>query len=219
MLAMAGAAVRLTSCIFVENQHGEEIWMDRWVIPGIMLMSAIGTLASAIAAWRSAYFSSQSSRTAADAARTAADATETGLILRFVTQYASNEMLADLRKLRAWFDSHGGSTFATTWREKLEQGDKEALEVDSARRRVSHFFCAIIDLQKAGLLSDRVKKVVSGFDGFDLVHRVVEPLEEALNPAYNKEYFDKLRELRPQRALGHHAAPKRQRDDQKGRAR
>jgi hypothetical protein len=69
------------------------------------------------------------------------------------------------------------------------------------------------------LIADRVKKVVSGFDGFDLVHRVVEPLEEALNPAYSKEYFDKLRELRPQRALGHHAAPKRQRDDQKRRAR
>jgi hypothetical protein len=29
-----------------------------------------------------------------------------------------------------------------------------------------------------------------------------EPLEEALNLAYNKEYFDKLRELRSQRALG-----------------
>jgi hypothetical protein len=176
--------------------------MDR-ATPWIMLASAIGTLASAIAAWHSAYFSSQSSKTAADAA-------EAGLLLRFVAQYASDEMFADLRKLRLWADSHAGSTFAATWREQVEQGNKEAIEVDSARRRVSHFFCAIVDLQDAGLLSDRLKKVVIGFDGFDLHHSVVEPLERALNPAYNKEYFDKLRELRPQRVQGQHAAPKPQ---------
>jgi len=185
------------------------------VIPWIMAVSAFGTLASAIAAACSARFSSRSSRAAADAVETAANTAETGLILRFRDQYASNEMFAALRKLREWYDLHGGSKLAETWREKFEQRDQLALEVDSARRRVSSFFGVIIDLQDVGLLSDRLKRVLTDFDGFDLLYNVAEPLERELNPKYDQRRFDELRKLRPPKVLGQHAAPSPPRPEQR----
>src|SRR5262249_4606451 len=99
--------------------------MNATAIPWIML-------AAAVAAAVSAYFSWRSSRTAANVAATT-------LILKFRDQYASDEMLIDLRNLRAWYDRHGSSKFAKTWQENLERNDREALIVDGSRRRVASF--------------------------------------------------------------------------------
>ena len=129
--------------------------MDSTAIPWIMLASVGVAAISAIAAMISACFSSRSSRTAADAAATT-------LILKFRDQCATNEMLIDLRNLRAWYDKHG-SKFAETWRDKLKQNDKEALIVDASRRRVSNFFSSIIDLHDTGLVPRRTKKAVNRF--------------------------------------------------------
>src|SRR5262249_33874912 len=120
----------------------------------------------------------------------------TTLILKFRDQYATNEMLIDLRKLREWQDKHGPN-FAATWRDKFRQNDEEALIVDASRRRVSHFFSSIVDLRDAGLVPKRTEKLLTDFDGLDLLYSVVEPLERELNPGYDKTRFDKLRELRP----------------------
>jgi hypothetical protein len=129
--------------------------MDSTATPWIMLASVGVAAISAIAAMISACFSSRSSRTAADAAATT-------LILKFRDQCATNEMLIDLRNLRAWYDKHG-SKFAETWRDKLKQNDKEALIVDASRRRVSNFFSSIIDLHDTGLVPRRTKKAVNRF--------------------------------------------------------
>lgn len=170
--------------------------MNSTAIPWIMLASVGVAACSAIAAAFSACFSSRSSRTAADAAATAADAAATTLILKFRDQYATREMLFDLRNLRAWHDKHGSKS-PETWREKLRQNDEEALIVDAARRRVTNFFSNIIDLHDTGLVPKRIEKLLTDFSGFDLLYSVVEPLERAFSPDYDKTRFDKLRELRP----------------------
>ena len=163
--------------------------MGQDVIPGIMLASVGVTAVSAIAAAVSACFSWRSSRTAAAAAAST-------LILKFRDQYATNVMLFDLRNIRAW-QHKNGSGFAETWGEKLKQNDQEALIVDGSRRRVSSFFFSIIDLHDTGLVPKRIEKLLTDFDGFDLLYTVVEPLEQVNNPDYDKGRFDKLRKLRP----------------------
>jgi hypothetical protein len=165
--------------------------MASTAIPWIMLASVVVALFSAIAAAISARFSWRSSQTAADVAATT-------LILKFRDQYAATEMLIDLRNLCAWHDKHG-SRFAETWQEKLRQNDEKALIVDASRRRVSSFFSNIIDLHDTGLVPKRTEKLLTDFDGFDLLYSVVEPLERALNPEYDKRRFDNLRKLRPPR--------------------
>ena len=152
------------------------------------MASAIAAAISAIAAACSACFSWRSSRTAADAAATA-------LILKIRDRYASNEMFVDLRNLRAWQDKHG-SQFAETWRQQLKN-DNEAQIVDASRRRVTSFFSNIIDLHDTGLIPKRIEKLLTDFAGFDLLYTIVEPLERAFSPDYDKPRFDKLRALRP----------------------
>jgi hypothetical protein len=177
--------------------------MGSTAIPWIMLASVVVAACSAVAAAFSAWFSRRSSLTAADAAKTAADAAKTAadaaattLILKFHDQYATREMFFDLRNLRAWHDKHGSQS-ADKWREKLSQNDKEARIVDDARRRVTSFFSNIIDLHDTGLVPKRIEKLLTDFAGFDLLYSVVEPLERALSPDYDKARFDKLRKLRP----------------------
>jgi hypothetical protein len=176
--------------------------MDSTAIPSIMFASVVVAACSAIAAAVSAFFSWRS--TAADAARTAADTAATSLVLKFRDQYASTEMLFDLRNLRAWHDKYGSQS-AQTWQQKLAQSDDEALIVDEARRRVTNFFSNIIDLHDRGLIPARIENLLTDFAGFDLLFTVVEPLERAFSPQYDKARFDKLRKLKPSGAAPQYA--------------
>jgi hypothetical protein len=180
-----GMLVLMVIC--AARMAGGAAFMDR-AIPWIMLASAVAATGSAIAAAFSACFSSRSSRTAADIAAA-------NLILKIRDHYASNEMFIDLRNLRAWHDKYG-SQFAETWRRKLKN-DEEAQIVDASRRRVTSFFSNIIDLHDTGLVPKRIEKLLTDFAGFDLLYTIVEPLERALSPDYDKPRFDKLRVLRP----------------------
>ena len=136
--------------------------MGQTAIPWIMAVAAAGAaVGSAVAAGFSAWFSFRSSRTATDVA-------VTNLVLKFREQYASDTMLDDLRNLRAWKDKHGPQ-FAETWAVMLSRGDEEARVVDRARRHVSSFFGAIIDLHDTGLVPKRIKKLLTDFEGFDVL--------------------------------------------------
>jgi hypothetical protein len=170
--------------------------MGSTAIPWIMLVSAIAAAISAFFSGRSSRTAAAAATTAAAAATTAADTAATTLILRFRDQYATREMFFDLRNLRAWHDEHGSKS-AETWKEKLKQNDKKAQIVDDARRRVTNFFSNIIDLHDTGLVPKRIERLLTDFAGFDLLYSVVEPLERALSPDYDKARFDKLRKLRP----------------------
>jgi hypothetical protein len=168
--------------------------MDWTAIPWTKVVPFGAAVLSAIAAAVSAVFSWRSSQRAADTAATA-------LILKFRDQYATNEMVVDLRNLRAWHDKYD-SQFAETWRQRLQQDDPdpEALIVDRSRRRVTSFFSNIAYLHSADLVPKGAKKLLIDFAGLDVFFNEVELLERALSSDYDKAPFESLRNLRPSRA-------------------
>lgn len=148
------------------------------------LWIAAGTGVAAVAAVFSAWFSRRSSE---DAAKTA----QATLFLSLQRQYASDEMLEDLRKLRSWREQQGPD-FASQWQEQWET-NPETRAINESRRRVSHFFGAIADLYRAGLLSEPLSRALTPRDSAVLFD-VVEPLER-LNANYNRAQFKTLRKL------------------------
>jgi len=147
-------------------------------IPWIMLASVGVACVSAYFSWRSS--------------EVAANGSQATLYLKFQEQYASGQMLQDLRNLRSWREKYGPD-FASRWAKQYEQNNPEALAVNESRRRVSHFYGAIADLYRNGLLSE--PRLLTNFQGIDLWFEVVEPLEKALNPDYDKSQFDALYSL------------------------
>jgi hypothetical protein len=146
---------------------------------------AAGASVAAVAAVFSAWFSRRSSR---DAAKTA----QATLFLSLQRQYASDEMLEDLRKLRSWREEQGAD-FAIKWAEQWET-NPEARAVNESRRRVSHFFGAIADLYRVGLLSEPLARALTPRDSA-ILFEVVEPLERQLNSNYHRAHFKTLRRL------------------------
>jgi len=147
-------------------------------IPWIMAASVGVACISAIFSWRSS--------------QVAANTAQATLYLKFQEQYASDEMRQDLRNLTSWRELHRGE-FVSTWVKLYQQNDNKALAVDRSRRRVSHFFGAIADLYNERLLSeDLTGRLATRFQGIELWFEVVEPLEKALNPDYDKSQFDTL---------------------------
>jgi hypothetical protein len=146
---------------------------------------AAGTCVAAVAAVFSAWFSRRSSH---DAAKTA----QATLFLSLQRQYASDEMLEDLRKLRSWREEQGPD-FASKWEEQRET-NPATRGVNESRRRVSHFFGAIADLYRAGLLSEPLARALTPRDSA-ILFEVVEPLERQLNANYNRAHFKTLRRL------------------------
>jgi hypothetical protein len=146
---------------------------------------AAGTCVAAIAAVFSAGFSRRSSQ---DAAKTA----QATLFLSLQRQYAGDEMLEDLRKLRSWREEQGAD-FVSKWEEQWET-NPETRSVNESRRRVLHFFGAIADLYRVGLLSEPLARALTPRDSA-ILFEIVEPLEKQLNPNYNRAHFKTLRSL------------------------
>lgn len=119
---------------------------------------------------------------------------EAQLVIRFLDQYSEWRMLESLRILRNW-KAENGTEFADEWRKALEASDDEAIEVDKARRHVSHYFYKALRLYEAGYVGSDFLKEVGKVDGINIYYDIVEELEYALNPAYGSSTFEKLRRL------------------------
>lgn len=143
-------------------------------------VSALGAFGAAIGALLSA--------------RSTLSATEAQLFSRFMEEYSAPQMLTALRKLRNWEAKHG-TKFEEEYRKGLEKGDPNAHEVDQARRHVKFYFLKALRLYEARLVKQRFLKEVAAVDGINILYDIVEPLEYALNPAYNKSKFDQLRKI------------------------
>lgn len=143
-------------------------------------VTALGAVVAAIGAWKSA--------------RATQKAAEGQLISAFLNEYGTPEMLRYLRQLRNWESKHGHE-FEEKWRKALEAADNEALEVDQARRYVKSYFLKALRLYESRYVTKRFLKQVASVDGINIMYDIVEPLEYSLNPVYEKERFDKLRNL------------------------
>ena len=143
-------------------------------------VSALGALGAALASW----WSAKETRRAA----------EGQLLSSLYDDYGNPEMLQSLRILRSWKASTG-SEFEIAWKKRLDGGDQEAHEVDRARRQVKFYFLRALRLYESGYVSKRFLQEVCAVDGINILYDIVEPLEFALNPAFDKSKFDTLQKL------------------------
>lgn len=121
------------------------------------------------------------------------------LVNDFLKQYSDKSMLEALRVLDTW-QKEQGIDFDEKWIQLLRQGDSKALEVDVARRKVSHYFQNALSLYEKGYASARFMEIICGHSGIDIFYKIVEPLERAQDREYDKKPFAKLRQICP--ALG-----------------
>ncbi|MBL7126236.1 MAG: hypothetical protein ISS58_03365 [Dehalococcoidales bacterium] len=158
-----------------------------WIIQGVI---ALITLVAAIAAWRAANAAKQS---AAESHRTAVSQ----VIAQVTNNYASNEMLHGMMRLRSWKDKYGDN-FASEFYSKLNNKEEEAIILNEDRRRFSHHMNQIRLLFKRGVLEeDDVRELATcgKFSQVGFLLEVVKPLEEVINPDCDHslfEFFDNL---------------------------
>jgi len=146
----------------------------------IATISALGAVGAAIGAFWSA-----------NATRKAAEAR---LLLSFLESYSDPEMLQALRELRQW-RADKAEDFAKKWRAAMDALDTSAQVVDRARRKVKGYFFHALRLYEAGYTSEHFLREVASVDGVNILYDIVEPLERALNPEYDKERFQRIRDL------------------------
>ena len=156
----------------------------------VLILTAITAIAaafSAIGAWLSARATKLTS--------------EAQLFSRFMEEYGAYEMVTALRNLRNW-KAENGDEFEEKWRKALDNSESQAHEVDKSRRLVKFYFLKALRLYTSGFVSKKFLKQVISVDGINILFEIVEPLEYALNPAYNKSNFKKLKTLCKSKGTG-----------------
>lgn len=117
------------------------------------------------------------------------------LLVRFRERYSEDQMSCDLRLLRKWKEQHG-EQFAAIWHERFLIEDPRAMDVDAARRHVSHYFSWIGELYNGRFISKQMALLLYKLDGSEVFLEIVEPLDAILNPHYGKKAYETLRTLR-----------------------
>jgi len=145
-------------------------------------VSALGAAGAAVAT----FWEARETRKAAEGER----------LNRFLEKYSETEMLRALRRLRNLEHIHGKG-FAEKWKRSLDKEEPKAMEVELARRHVSHYFQRALYLYETGYVSERFVKAVGSYGGIDILYEIVEPLEYELNSDYDRTIFEKLRKICP----------------------
>jgi hypothetical protein len=158
---------------------------------------------TAIATLMAVGFAARSAKAAADAALATQHAAEGALVLNFLQQYATAEMLEDLRVLRAWRQDFPDN-WVDRWSNQLPihgQQGKRARRVDLARRRVTSYFYSADELHRLKLIStDRCRAIVDK-TGLSVFFNINIPLEQALRPNVDLSFVSRLRALAGEREL------------------
>jgi hypothetical protein len=150
-------------------------------------ITSLLALFATIAAWRSA--------------RASKVAIEAQFLSNQMEEYGAEKMLYALRTLRNW-KADKGDEFERKWRQAIEANDSAAHEVDRARRTVKFYFYKALRLYQSGYVSKRFLKDVCAVDEINILYDIVEPLEYALNPRYDKNNFDSLRKICGRHGIG-----------------
>ena len=148
--------------------------------PAIAALAALAACAAAIFAYR--------------AVRIVRSVFYGQMYLKIFDDYAKPEMFVALRTLRSWRANHGPD-FAKSWRIALKSGDKQAKDVDSARRFVKLFFIKTVEIYNTELIDKSMLRKIASFDGINILFEIVEPLEFALNPVFDNKEIEILRSV------------------------
>ena len=133
--------------------------IDRWLEVGMLIV----TFFIAISAWRTA-------KAASVAAKEAAMASQSQLFIQLITEYGSNQMHEDLKKLSEFSSTEGAVKAVELKASKIPK------EVDLARRRVKNYFLKSVRLQDNNFLSKSLLRVICDVAGRKLLTDVVMPL-------------------------------------------
>jgi hypothetical protein len=157
----------------------------------------IGARVGAFQPWVTTIIALAAAAISAFAVRNTRQIAEAQIVLKFREEYATDQMLTDLRLLHDWKKNHGDQ-FASIWLKQFQGGQPEAIAVDRARRHVGHYFFSIYDLKQSRFLSKKTAKFLLNVSGLNLFYQIVEPLDRELAPeTYAKHQYDALRKLRP----------------------
>ena len=147
-----------------------------------VIVAAIAAIA-AIAAWR--------------AAKASEKANWAQIAIQITNTYSSPEMFESIKRLydfkRKW-EPDFGLIFEQLLQDQ-NQDPKYTTQIDSGRRRVSHYFHQIRALLDCGVVNeDFVLKLIKN-DQIDTLLDVVEPLEAAKNSEYDRSIFKLFRDM------------------------
>lgn len=162
--------------------------MEEWMW---LMIGSIGTGVAVVGAAFAAFFSWRSSKAAKKTVLAQ-------IVMQITSAYGSEEMGESIKRLHA-FKRKYGEGFADIFSVLLNKPEKEmrtyAKQLDSDRRRVSHYFHQINSLLGCGVVNENfVKKLVKP-DQVDTLLDVVEALEKAKNPDYDHSTFDTFRRI------------------------
>jgi len=112
-------------------------------------------------------------------------------------------MLKSLRMLVDWRKVYGDD-FAETFREHYKINEKDAMQLNEARRFVSHYFQRARTLYNKGYVSKRFYETVCETSGIEVMLEIIEPLEEVISKVdvgqfLDRTVFDDLRKMRKAR--------------------
>lgn len=152
------------------------LWV--WAVIGVLLVAA---------SWAATYrvFTAPSSQVTP----------QVPLFSALVDEYRDSPMLEAMRSLKEWQQKYQGGAGGAgeEFRRRLrERYDEEAKLVDHARRRVAGYFQKICVCWELHLLTEEYVRRLANRSQVEFYREVVEPLEEALNPAYDRACFEKL---------------------------
>lgn len=103
-------------------------------------------------------------------------------------------MLESMLKLRDWQDKHG-ENWVRDFVDLRHNHYSRVKSEDKARRRFSHHFHKIRLMLDTGVVKeDFIKKLVS-IDQVTFLLDVIEPLEEGINPKYDRSTLNFFRSL------------------------
>ena len=132
----------------------------------IAALAALGAVGAAIGSFASAKATRRAAEAQLESLRAAQRSQEGVLLKQFLDQYSQWRMSESLRLLRNW-DEEKGTESAKAWKRALDSADETALEVDKARRRVSHFFQKAVCLYKADYASRDFLAEIAKLQGVD----------------------------------------------------
>jgi len=148
-----------------------------WIIS---LIASLGAVGAALAAWRSA--------------KETQKAVLAQILMQITDAYSSPEMLSVMLNLRNW-QQQRGSDFAKKFGELRRSDYLKVESYDKDRRRYSHYFHKIRHLLDVGLVNESFVKNVVPPGQVDFLLEVIEPLEEATNPNYERSTFDTFKRI------------------------
>lgn len=171
--------------------------------------TAIGIIFTAGFTWRAARAASRSAkatmRTAlatmetAKATEQAAKATKQvaqgQFFYNLLSEYSSKEMSKALEKMGDLYEDYKDkmTELRTNYEESPEAFNHET---ESARRRVLHYFQRALELYDNQKCIDiQCLQTICKLDGFELLYKVVEWLDLAINPKYDDKKYDRLLKL------------------------